>query len=103
MELQFRAVAAARAFDVARRKEPFLDELLPALLPQDAAAETGGDLVDYEDEEIDEPTWAAATDGGALGGCPSGDFGQSVLAIGDVGLEQRLPAVQGGLGEEELS
>lgn len=102
VELELRPVEAARALAMPGLQEPLLDVPLAPLLLQDAPADPRRHLVDHQDEEVDEPAWAAAAHGGALGGGAAGDFRQSNSAVGDLGPEERLPAVGGGLPEKEL-
>ncbi|VVA15337.1 PREDICTED: thioredoxin [Prunus dulcis] len=102
VELELRPVEAARAVAMPGLQQPLLDVPLAPLLLQDAPADPRRHLVDHQDEEVDEPARAAAADGGALGGGAAGDFRQSNSAVGDLGPEQRLPAVAGDLPEKEL-
>lgn len=84
-----------------RRKDPFLDELSPAADAQSAAADTPGNLVDREDEEVDEPAGTAAAHGGAarrrtaaeLGGSGSAAGGCHRRRRGEASLEERVSPV----------
>jgi len=70
------APAPVRAPAAPRRKQALLEQLLPAVPPQRAAAKDRRDLVDGQVQQVHEPAGAAAAHGRALRGGAASDLGE---------------------------